>query len=101
MRQAFEEYRCELDESAECFARTEDARERDDHLRAYNLGRMVERLQNRPTKGRRPIPWLLLGLAIGMACGSLFPNDIYRAFAGRFLTQAREILTTPGKTGAR
>jgi len=101
MKQTFEEYRSAVVENAERFAQTQEMRDREDHLQAYNLGRIVERLQNHQNKARRPVPWLLVGLAIGIACGRLFPDYVHRTFTGRFLTHASINHETAGKPRAQ
>ncbi len=101
MKQTFEEYRHEVLENAEWFAQREEVRERENHLRAYNLGRMVERIQNHQTRARWPVPWLLVGLVIGMVCGRIFPVSLYRNITSMLLPHASLIQKTTRNTGVR
>lgn len=101
MKQTFEEYYREVVVKAERFAQMEEMRKQEDHLRSFNLGRMAERFQNPKYSARLRVAWLLAGLVIGIACGRLFPDHMYRAFASRFLTHPTIVAETAGKTGAR
>lgn len=101
MRQTFEEYRCEVVENAERFAQAQEVREQENHLMAFNLGRMVERIQNPRRRVRQPVRWLLVGLAIGIVFGRIFPHYVYHSFAGKFLIHPSIIQNTAGNTGPR
>ena len=101
MKQTFEEYRFAVEENAERFAQTQEEHNQEDHLRAFNLGRMVERIQNPRRRARRPVRWLLAGLVIGVVCGRFFPDYVHRTVGGRFPTHASIVLKTAGKTLAR
>jgi len=101
MKQTFEEYRFEVEENAERFAQTQETHNQEDHLRAFNLGRMVERIQNPRRRARRPVRWLLAGLVIGVLCGRVFPASVYRSFGGGVPTRASIVLKAAGMARAR
>jgi hypothetical protein len=65
MKQTFEEYSLQLSGRAERLAQETEMRDRYEHLRAFNFGRSVQRLE----EGRRRLwlrtRWLLLGVVLG------------------------------------
>lgn len=85
MRAALQEYYREVDEKAEQFARESELRERADHLRAFNLGRLAQRVESVRSKGRLRAGWIVAGLILGMGIGrpnlSLLRNVSLRVFA--------------------
>jgi hypothetical protein len=101
MKQTFEEYYRDVVAEAERFAETEEMHKREDHLRSFNLGRMAERFQHSKYAVRLRVTWLLAGLAIGIACGRLFPDRIYRSVAGQFIGQSSTITERADRTRAR
>lgn len=101
MKQTFEEYYHDVVEKAERFAQTEEMHKREDHLRSFNLGRMAERFQHSKYTARLRVAWLLAGLAMGIACGRLFPDHIYRSVAGKFIGHTSAISETVDRTRAR
>ncbi|MGA2986178.1 MAG: hypothetical protein ABSG32_20425 [Terriglobia bacterium] len=88
MKQTLEDYCREVDEQAERFAQAEERHERADHLQAFNFGRIVQRTENSRRDACLRVGWLLAGLAIGVACGKVYPDHLYRALANKFLTRA-------------
>jgi hypothetical protein len=88
MMQAPEDYYQEVEERAQKFVQAQEMRERNDHLRAFHFGRMVQRVENSRHDTWRRVGWLLAGLAIGVAFGRVYPDSVYPALAQRFLTKA-------------
>ncbi len=99
MKQALEDYRRTVDEKAEMFAQAEERRERDDHLQAFNFGRMAQRVENTRYDAWRRVGWLLAGLAIGVTFGRVYPDHVYPAMAQKFLTKAGLLVRGAGKAG--
>jgi len=87
MKSTLEDYYHDLDEKAERFAQAEEMRERDDHLQAFNFGRIAQRIEGSRSDVWRRAGWVLAGLAIGVACGSAFPDYLCPALALRFLNK--------------
>jgi hypothetical protein len=67
MRQALEDYCREVDEKAERFAREEVICRQSEHLRAFNFGRMIQRVENSRRDLWLRVGCLLAGLVIGLA----------------------------------
>jgi len=87
MRLSLEEYRREVDERAAQFAEAEALSQRDDHLRAFNFGRMIQRTEHNRRGAWLRTGWLLAGLAIGTFCGRAIPNNLPQRLMHRFFTQ--------------
>jgi hypothetical protein len=98
MKQALEDYCCEVEEKAEKLARAEEMRERADHLQAFNLGRIVQRTENSRRDDWLRVGWLLVGLAIGVTFGRVYPDYLTSALAHRFLTKATLVVREVGKS---
>jgi hypothetical protein len=84
MKQTFEDYYREVQEKAERFTQAEEMCKQVDHLRAFNPGRMVQRIRNSRYDVRRRVGWLPAGLAIGVRQGisslcvpCTSPNTVY------------------------
>ncbi len=92
MRQTLEEYCRDVNANAERFAREEVICQRIDHLRAFNFGRMMQRVENSRREARQRVRCLLLGLVMGVACGRAHPDNLYHALAHKFLAQANFIV---------
>jgi hypothetical protein len=88
MKQVLEDYYREVDAKAEKFAREEELRERAEYLEAFNFGRMVQRTQKSRRDAWRRVGWLLVGVAIGVAFGRVYPDYLYPALAHKCLAQA-------------
>jgi hypothetical protein len=65
MTQTFEDYCRAVEAEAECRARDAEVRAYADHLRAFNFGRTVQRLERAPRDFWLRLGWLLIGAAIG------------------------------------
>jgi hypothetical protein len=92
MRQALEEYYREVEEKAERFEREEVLCRRNDHLMAFNLGRIAQRVEKSRHELWLRIAWLLLGLAVGFACGRLYPTYLYPALAHKFFAKTGAVV---------
>lgn len=77
MKQALADYYRETEEKAEAFARQDQTTSRFDHLQAFNLGRMVQRIEYSRRDAWLRVGLLLAGLAIGVAVGRISPAHIY------------------------
>lgn len=89
MRLSLEEYRREVDERAAQFVEAEALSQRDDHLRAFNFGRMIQRAEHGQRGAWLRIGWLVSGLVIGTLCGRAIPSNLPHALMHRFLTQTK------------
>jgi hypothetical protein len=65
VKQTFEDYCQELSGQAEQLAQEVEMRECLDHLRAFNFGRTVQRLEDAQHDFWGRVRWLLIGVAIG------------------------------------
>lgn len=88
MKPSLEEYCREVDERAAQFAETETDCRRDDHLQAFNFGRMIQRTEDKQRGGWFRAGWLLTGLVLGILCGMAIPNHLPNTLIHRFLSQA-------------
>ena len=79
MKQALADYYRETEEKAETYVQREQRIGRVDHLQAFNLGRMVQRLEYSRRNAWLCAGWLLAGLAIGVAVGRISPAHVYHA----------------------
>ena len=79
MKQALADYYRETEEKADTFARQEQTTSRVDHLHAFNLGRMVQRIEHSRRDAWLRVGLLLAGLAIGVAVGRISPAHVYHA----------------------
>ena len=73
MKHSLEEYCREVTDKAEKFVQSEEMQRRIDHVRAFNLGRMAQRLETSRREVWLRVGWLLAGVAIGAACGWIRP----------------------------
>jgi hypothetical protein len=101
MRVALQEYYREVEEKAEKFAKANEMRERAEHLRAFNLGRMAQRIEGVKFEGWLRVGWLLAGLVIGLALGRTYPGDLYSPMVHRYFAKAGHIVCEAGKSAAR
>lgn len=100
MKAALQDYYREVDEKAEQFARETETRECAEHLQAFNLGRMVQRVERVRFERWLRFGWLLVGLVIGAALGKFVPYDTYPASAQRYMARASQALQDAGRTAA-
>jgi hypothetical protein len=100
MKAALEEYYREVEEKAEQFAKANEMRERADHLRAFNLGRMAQRVEGVKFKAWLQVGWLLAGLAIGIVIGRAYPAAWYPAGAPKYLARAGQMIRDVGMSAA-
>jgi len=99
MKQALQDYYHEVEERAQKVVQAEEMRERDEHLRAFHFGRMVQRVENSRHNAWRHAGWLLAGLAIGVTFGRVYPDSVYPALAQRFLSKASPLVRGAGRAG--
>lgn len=88
MKQALEDYCREVEEKAEKYAQDEVMCRRYDHLRAFNLGRMAQRVEKTRQEIWLRVAWLLLGLAIGLAFGAWYSRTSFPRLAQRLSKSA-------------
>jgi hypothetical protein len=100
MKAALQEYYREVEEKAERFAKANEMRERADHLRAFNLGRMAQRVEGVKFHSWLRVGWLLAGLAIGVAIGRAVPGSWFPAGAQRYFAAAGHIAAEAGRSAA-
>jgi hypothetical protein len=98
MKQMLEDYYREVEEKAEQFAQEAQMRERTEHLQAFNFGRIVQRTENSRHEAFMRVGWLLLGLAIGVAIGRVYPVHLTSALAHQFITKASLVVREMGKS---
>ena len=79
MKQALANYYREIEEKAAAFAQQEHTISRVDHLQAFNLGRMVQRIEYSRRDTWLRVGLLLAGLASGVAVGRISPSHLYHA----------------------
>ena len=92
MKTSLEEYCRTLDEQAAQFAREEVGSEQDDHLRAFNFGRMTQRVANARRDVLLGVGWLLAGLVLGIALGSSIPNGVLKTLPHQLFTRANHLV---------
>lgn len=92
MRQTLEDYCHEVDKKAERFAREEVTCRQSEHLRAFNFGRTIQRVENSRRDAWLRVGFLLAGLVIGVACGRAYPDHLSSTLAHRLLTKANLIV---------
>lgn len=92
MKSSLEEYCRTLDEQAAQFAREEVHSEQEDHLQAFNFGRMTQRVANVRRDACLSVGCLLAGLVLGTALGNAIPNGTVNALPHRFLTRANHLI---------
>lgn len=97
MKQALEDYCREVEEKADILAREEERCRRDEHLRAYNLGRIAQRVNVSKREMWLRALWLLIGLGVGAAVGRAYPDYLYPALAQKFITKANVAMRSAGK----
>lgn len=99
MKQALEEYYREVEEKAEEFAQEEVMCRRYDHVRAFNLGRLAQRVEKSRHETWLRVLWLFLGLTIGLACGGMYPDSLYSLLAHKVITKANVVVRSAGRGG--
>ncbi len=72
MKQTFEDYCQELSGKARQLAQEVEMRECLEHLRAFNFGRTVQRLEDAQHSLWVRVCWLLIGVAIGASFAAGF-----------------------------
>src|SRR5579872_3658681 len=99
MRASMQDYYREVEERASQFTRDQEMRERADHLRAFNFGRTVQRIERtRRDLGIR-IVFLTVGLVVGMTIGR--PSKIFMRRAAKVLvTQSHSALPSTNVSAA-
>ncbi len=93
MKPTLEEYCRSVDEQAAKFAREETDTQLDDHLRAFNFGRMAQRVEHARQGALLRAGWLLAGLILGVALGASIPNSELQVLPGRFLSKAQHLVS--------
>lgn len=92
MKPTLEEYCRTVDEQAAKFAREETNAQRNDHLRAFNFGRMTQRIESARQGALLRAGWLLMGLVLGAALGTSIPSSALQSLPGRVLSKAQRIV---------
>lgn len=101
MNTALQEYYREVEEKAEKFAKATEMRERAEHLRAFNLGRIAQRAERVKLESWVRLSWLFAGLAIGVVVGGGYRGSWYSAGAKRFFAKSEQIARDAGKSAAQ
>ncbi len=96
MKAALQEYCREVDERAERFATETEMRERADHLNAFNLGRLAQRVDGWKFGGLLRAAWLVVGMLIGMNIGWALLPFLQAATSKKFFTRSASALQTAG-----
>ena len=96
MKQTTDEYYREVVARAEEAARLAEVEQRLEHLRSFNFGRTVQRIQNSRYDRWQRVGWLVVGLAIGLACGRLYP-DSHASTAHKLVSQSSQIVRVADK----
>ncbi len=96
MKVTTDEYYREVVTRAEEAAQLAEMDQRAEHLRAFNFGRTVQRIQNSSYDRWRRLGWLMVGLAIGMACGRLYP-DWHSSVTHKLASQSSQIVRVAEK----
>jgi hypothetical protein len=93
MQQSLQEYCRDVEQRAERMVRAEETCRRNEHLRAFNLGRLAQRAEKSRREAWLRVGCLLAGLIVGAACGWKHP-DLHRAH--QFCAKAGVVLKTAG-----
>jgi hypothetical protein len=96
MKQTTDEYYREVVARAEEAARLAEVEQRLEHLRSFNFGRTVQRIQNSRYDRWQRVGWLVVGLAIGLACGRIYP-DPHASTAHKLVSQSSQIVRVADK----
>jgi hypothetical protein len=99
MKAALQEYCREVDERAERFATETEMRERADHIHAFNLGRLSQRVEGVKFESLLRVGWLVAGMLIGMTLGWQFqPLMNAASFWNLFTGSASAVQTTANQS---
>jgi hypothetical protein len=91
MKPTLEEYCRSVDEQAARIAREEAHSHINEHLRAFNFGRMTQRVENARNGAWLQLGWLLAGTLLGFVLGTAMPRGRSNSLTHQILSRANRL----------